>query len=237
MQCQILRLKKVAILQSNYIPWKGYFDIIGRVDEFIIYDEVQYTKNDWRNRNMIKTPDGLKWITIPVYRKKLSQKISETEISDQKWNVKHWNFIKSNYAKAPHFASYHQIFEEFYESVNTVFLSEINETMLRLICNLVGIRTKITTSSDYQLDGNPTQRLINLCKQSEAGIYVSGPAAKNYLQEDLFAQENIKIEWMDYSGYSEYPQLFPPFDHGVSIIDLLFNTGSNASSYMKISTR
>ncbi|MBI1770277.1 MAG: WbqC family protein [Bacteroidetes bacterium] len=232
-----MKPKKTAILQSNYIPWRGYFDIIASVDEFIIYDEVQYTKNDWRNRNRIKTPEGLKWITIPVYQKRLSQKIAETEISDQKWNVKHWNLIKSNYAKASHFDNYCKIFELFYQNINTVFLSEVNESMLRLICNLVGIKTKITNSSAYQLNGNPTERLVNLCKQTGAEIYVSGPAAKNYLQEDLFVQENIKIEWMDYSGYPEYPQLSPPFDHRVSIIDLLFNTGAMASRYMKIGTR
>ena len=225
--------KRVAILQSNYIPWKGYFDIIGAVDEFIIYDEVQYSKNDWRNRNKIKTSNGLQWITIPVYQNSLHQKISDTIVSDKKWKNKHWNSIQTNYAKAPSFKIYASQFEEFYKTDESHWLSEINTTLLRKICGLLGIKTKITNSTDYQLHGNPTEKLILLCKQTDASHYLSGPAAKNYLEEPLFAQENIKIEWMEYGGYQEYPQLFPPFVHGVSIIDLLFNIGSYSRAYMK----
>lgn len=227
--------KKVAILQSNYIPWKGYFDIIGMVDEFIIYDEVQYTKNDWRNRNKIKTPLGLQWITIPVYQKSLQQKISETEISNRKWGVKSWNSIKANYTKAPYFKTYSFPLEEFYGTFISMRLSEINIALIKLICDQLGINTLITNSSDYALKGDPTEKLINLCKQTGSSSYLSGPAAKNYLQEDLFKQEGIEVKWMDYSGYPEYPQLYPPFQHGVSIIDLIFNTGPDSLQYMKFS--
>jgi len=225
--------KKIAILQSNYIPWKGYFDIIGMVDEFIIYDEVQYTKNDWRNRNKIKTPVGLQWITVAVYQKSLQQKISETEISNRKWGVKGWNSIKANYAKAPYFKTHSPLFEEFYHTAKSTRLSEINVALIKLICDQLGIPTLITNSADYSLTGDPTEKLINLCKQAGASSYLSGPAAKNYLREDLFKQEGIEIKWMDYEGYPEYPQLYPPFQHGVSIIDLLFNTGSASLHYMK----
>jgi hypothetical protein len=227
------RLKKIAILQSNYIPWKGYFDIIRAVDEFIIYDEVQYTKNDWRNRNKIKTLSGVKWITIPAYQRSLNQKISETEISDRKWGKKHWNMLLTNYAKAPYFKEIAGSFEEFYLNNNIIHLSKINETLLRLVCDFLEIRTKITSSAEYILQGNSSERLINLCKQTDSQIYVSGPAAKNYLSEDLFHNNNITIEWMDYSGYPEYPQLYPPFEHHVSIVDLLFNAGSNSLNFMK----
>jgi len=228
-------VKKVAILQSNYIPWKGYFDIIGMVDEFIIYDEVQYTKNDWRNRNKIKTPSGLQWITVPVYQKSLQQKISETEISNHKWGVKGWNSIKANYTKAPYFKTHSLPFEEFYCTVKSMRLSEINVALIKLICDQLGIPTLITNSGDYSLTGDPTEKLINLCKQAGSSSYLSGPAAKNYLREDLFKQEGIEIKWMDYEGYPEYPQLYPPFQHGVSIIDLLFNTGPGSLRYMKYS--
>src|SRR6187431_21772 len=136
--------KKIAILQSNYIPWKGYFDIIGMVDEFIIYDEVQYTKNDWRNRNKIKATTGIQWITIPVYQKSLQQKISETQISNIKWGAKNWNSLKTNYSKAPHFKNYAPILEEFYLTFKKPWLSEINVTLLKLICNYLGIKTPIT---------------------------------------------------------------------------------------------
>jgi len=144
--------KRVAILQSNYIPWKGYFDIIGMVDEFIIYDEVQYTKNDWRNRNRIKTPLGLQWITIPVYQKSLLQKISETQVSNYKWGIKNWNSLRSNYARAPYFKSYSPLFEEFYSNVKTPFLSQINGSLIRIICDLLNIKTKITNSAECKIN-------------------------------------------------------------------------------------
>lgn len=225
--------KRVAILQSNYIPWKGYYDIIGIVDEFIIYDEVQYTKNDWRNRNRIKTPSGLQWLTIPVYQKSLQQKISETQICNHKWGIKNWNSLRANYSKAPYFKLYSSVFEECYRSIKTPFLSEINVSFLEATCKLLGIETKITNSIDYDLKGDPTEKLIGVCKQSHANYYISGPAAKNYLRLDLFAEENIKIEWMNYEDYPEYPQLYPPFEHRVSILDLLFNVGPSSRDFMK----
>jgi hypothetical protein len=228
-----LAMKKVAILQSNYIPWKGYFDIIASVDEFIIYDEVQYTKNDWRNRNRIKTPNGVQWITIPVRQNKLSQKISETEVFDLKWRNKNWNTIITNYAKAPCFKTYAPQFEKFYRTFNATFLSEINVTLLKLICDMLNIKTTILNSADYELKGNPTEKLINLCKQLKAQVYLSGPSAKNYLDESLFSESGIAVEWMDYTMYPEYYQLNPPFEHGVSIIDLLFNEGEDSVKYMK----
>jgi len=227
--------KRVAILQSNYIPWKGYFDIIGMVDEFIIYDEVQYTKNDWRNRNRIKTPSGPQWITIPVFQKSSVQKISETQVSNYKWATKNWNSLKANYSKTPYFKLYSPLFEDFYGSIKTPLLAEINVSLIKIICDLLGIKTKITNSADYELKGDPTEKLVNLCKQVQAGYYLSGPAAKNYLQENLFMEEGIEIGWMDYTDYPEYPQLYPPFNHAVSIIDLLFNAGPASRHYMKCS--
>src|SRR4051812_22240537 len=111
-------MKKVAILQSNYIPWKGYFDLINMVDEFIIYDDVQYTKNDWRNRNKIKTPNGLLWLTIPTRQLSLSQKIIDTQIADNHWNKKHLSTIKQFYSKAPFYKLYQSFIEELYMKCN-----------------------------------------------------------------------------------------------------------------------
>jgi WbqC-like protein family len=229
--------KSVAIIQSNYIPWKGYFDMIGMVDEFIIYDEVQYTKNDWRNRNRIKTQSGTQWITIPVYQKSLNQKISESQISDAKWAQKHWNTLVTNYSKAAHFKSVSLFLEEFYRGEQPDLLSEVNTTLIKLICDYLDIKTKIRHSTDYQLIGDPTEKLVTLCKKIGATTYLTGPAAKSYLQENLFNQEGITVQWMDYSNYIEYPQLHPPFEHAVSILDLLFHTGKEASFYMKFSKK
>lgn len=224
--------KKIAILQSNYVPWKGYFDMIGMVDEFVIYDEVQYTKNDWRNRNKIKTLNGLQWLTIPVIQTHLHQKISETRIFDKRWNAKHWNSLVTNYSKAPYFKSYPEL-EQFYRKTESDLLSEINVALIRLICSFLNITTTITNSSEYILEGNATERLVNICRQSNASCYLSGPAARNYLNEELFKRNGIGITWMDYSGYADYNQLHPPFAHDVSIVDLLFNTGPEAVNHMK----
>ena len=227
-------MKRVFIVQSNYIPWKGYFDAINLSDEFVIYDDVQYTRRDWRNRNIIKTPNGLLWITIPVVVKgKYYQKISETRISDNEWASKHWETIKNIYSRTAYFKEYKPLFEQLYLDCQEEYLSRINYRFITAINNILGIKTRISWSSDYNLVEGKSERLLEICKQLNATEYLSGPAAKDYLDEDLFLKENIKISWMDYSGYPEYRQLFPPFEHSVSIIDLIFNEGNNAKKYMK----
>jgi hypothetical protein len=228
-------MKKVAILQSNYIPWKGYFDMIAAVDEFIIYDDVQFTKNDWRNRNRIKTPTGLQWISIPVRQVNLKQKISETKVIDKRWADKHWKTIKQNYSRVEGFSAYSSIIAETYQQASEFeFLSDINLLFIRTICKLADIKTSIRLCTDYTLVGDRVSRLVDLCEQAKASVYISGPAAKSYIEEDAFLKSGITVKWMDYSGYKEYPQLYPPFEHGVSIIDLLFNVGTQCPSYMKL---
>ncbi|MDX4036779.1 WbqC family protein [Aliarcobacter skirrowii] len=225
--------KKIAILQSNYIPWKGYFDLINMVDEFIFYDEVQYTKNDWRNRNKIKTPQGIQWLTIPVRQESLDQKIKDTKISDKKWNIKHWRTISQNYSKSKYFKDYKGIFEELYLTCDEEYLSEINYKFITTINEILEIKTKLRWSSEFELVDGQTEKLLGICKDCNADIYLSGPAAKDYFNEELAKQENIKVEWMDYSGYKEYEQLNPPFEHGVTILDLIFNEGDRAKEFMK----
>lgn len=226
-------MKKIAILQSNYIPWKGYFDLINMVDEFIFYDEVQYTKNDWRNRNKIKTPQGIQWLTIPVRQESLDQKIKDTKISDKKWNIKHWRTISQNYSKAKYFKDYKDIFEELYLNCDEEYLSQINYKFITTINEILEIKTKLRWSSEFELVDGQTEKLLGICKECNADIYLSGPAAKDYFNEELAKQENIKVEWMDYSGYKEYEQLNPPFEHGVTILDLIFNEGDRAKEFMK----
>ena len=229
--------KKVAILQSNYIPWKGYFDIIASVDEFIFYDEMQYTKNDWRNRNKIKTQNGLLWLTIPCEAKGIisnEQKICETKISDNRWAKKHWSSIMNAYAKARYFKEYKSFFEDLYvECSKEEYLCKVNYKFISAINNLLGIKTKISYSQDYGLIDGKTERLVDLVQKANGTEYLSGPAAKDYINEQLFENANIKLEWMNYSGYKEYPQLFPPFEHGVTILDVIFNTGKDSVNYIR----
>ena len=228
-------MKKIAILQSNYIPWKGYFDMIRSVDEFILYDDMQYTRRDWRNRNMVKSPQGLHWLTIPVDAKgKFDQKIKETKISDLTWAQDHWKTLKLYYGKAPHFKDYAPQFEAAYNECATVeLLSQVNFKFIRLVCDILQIPTKITWSMDYELKDGKTERLIGLCQSAGGTHYLSGPAAKDYIVDSLFKEAGIDLAYMDYSGYPEYPQLYGDFAHGVSVLDLLFNTGSEALKYMK----
>jgi len=227
-------MKKIAILQSNYIPWKGYFDMINMVDTFVIYDDMQYTRRDWRNRNLIKTPNGTKWLTIPVDVKgKFQQQINETQIKDTNWSKTHWQTLKNVYANAPHFQTYKTYFEEIYGNISTTSLSEINYRFLTAINQLLGIKTELIFSTELSVTGKKTDRLLNICEQLDADLYLSGPAAKNYLIEEKFEEKNIQVEWMDYNGYREYPQLYTPFEHGVTILDLIFNTGPASIQYMK----
>jgi len=227
--------KKVAILQSNYIPWKGYFDLINSVDEFILYDDVQFTRRDWRNRNKIKTPQGIVWLTIPVKVKdRYYQKIKETEVSSTTWAASHWKTLQYNYARAPFFDTYAPTFAEIYDQLaQETLLSRINFTLLKAICGILGIRTQLSWSMDYELVEGKTERLVNLCQQAGGDTYLSGPAAQDYLQPEIFEQAGITLAYYDYSGYPEYPQLFPPFEHSVSILDLLLNVGPDAPRYMK----
>jgi hypothetical protein len=225
--------KKVAILQSNYIPWKGYFDLINQVDEFILFDEVQYTKNDWRNRNLIKTPRGLQWLSIPVKHTGLqTQRICDTEVADSRWAKKHWHSLLHYYSKAPFFKQYSEYFKALYLTQTPPSLSQINYQFISTINSILNIKTRLSCSSDYTLIPGKTARLVKLCQDSLAQEYISGPAAKNYIEADLFKAANIKLSWMDYADYPDYPQLHPPFQHNVSILDLLFNVGPDASLYM-----
>ena len=227
-------MKRIAILQSNYIPWKGYFDMIAAVDEFILYDDMQYTKRDWRNRNLIKTPQGPQWLTVPVKVKgRYDQTIRETEIDGTDWAQVHWKALTRNYPRAPHFEEIAKIFEPLYMRREYTHLSALNREFIEAVCAYLGITTKISNSWDYVLTDGKTERLADLCVQAGGAEYISGPAAKDYIEEQHFAKRGIKLTWFDYSGYAEYPQLWGEFTHGVSILDLLFNCGKDAPRYMR----
>ena len=231
---QVRSIKKIGILQSNYIPWKGYFDMIAAVDEFILYDDMQYTRRDWRNRNQIKTPQGVQWLTVPVLVKgKYHQKIRDTEIDGPDWAITHWKALVQNYRRAPHFAEIAALLEPLYLTESFTHISQLNRHLIEAICNYLKIKTAITNSWDYTLLDGKTERLADLCKQAGGTEYISGPSAKDYVEESIFTDMNIKLTWFDYAGYPEYPQLWGEFTHGVTILDLLFNCGKDAHRYMR----
>jgi hypothetical protein len=226
--------KRVAIVQSNYIPWKGYFDLINSVDEFILFDDMQYTRRDWRNRNKIKTAQGPIWLTIPVAVKgKYFQTIKETQVSEPGWNELHLKTICTQYGRAAHFAANRSWLEDLYRGATSSHLSEVNRHFLQSICARLGIKTRLSASMDYEIVDGKTERLVALCRQAGATHYVSGPAARDYIEPGLFEQAQIGLSFYDYSGYPTYEQVHPPFDHGVSVLDLILNQGADAPSYMR----
>lgn len=225
-------MKTVAVIQSNYLPWKGYFDIIHDVDLFIFYDDVQYTKNDWRNRNKIKTLKGAEWIAIPVGKRE-DRLICDVEINDRSWSEKHWQKLNQCYLKAPFFKCYEGFFKEFYLKDEYQNLSELNQFLIKAISKeFLGIQTTFADSRTFKPAGKKLDRLIDLLLKAGATKYISGPSARGYIDELQFLEVGIELVYKDYSGYPEYPQFFPPFTHQVSILDLLFQTGSNAPNYI-----
>ena len=225
-------MKTVALLQSNYIPWKGYFDIIKDVDLFIFYDDVQFTKNDWRNRNKIKTPIGANWITIPVGAD-TRRLICEVMIRDRSWQLKHWKMISMNYAKSRFFQDYQDFLEEVYLERRWHSLSELNQYVIdRIARECLGINTEFRDSREYAASGHKLDRVLDVLNKAGADRYVSGPSARDYIDPSRFTGAGIELLWKDYSGYPEYPQRHPPFEHGVSILDLLFSVGPKAPWYI-----
>lgn len=227
---------KIAISQSNYIPWKGYFDNIATVDKFVLYDCMQYTKRDWRNRNKINTSNGLTWLSIPVEVKgKYSQTIKDTKIADKSWNKKHLNSIKHAYSKAPCYNECKDWLEELFQTADYGYLSEVNYHFLTKIFDYLGLKYELLWSSDFLLEGDKNEKLISICEQIGASEYYTGGNAKGYMDESLFNNKGITVKYYDYSDYKEYPHLTNQFEHGVTILDLILHQGKNSINYMKSS--
>ena len=225
-------MKRVAVLQSSYIPWRGYFDLVASVDEFVFYDDVQYTKQDWRNRNRIKTPQGPLWLTIPV-GSDVHRKIRQVEIADPSAGQAHWQRLRANYSRAACFSEVAGWLQALYCDQEWTSLSAVNERFVQAICNQLGIGTRLSRSSDYTLEPGRTERLVSICKQAGATTYVSGPSARAYLDVAAFEQSHIDVSWFEYPTYPEHPQLWGAYADKLSILDLLFNCGSQAPRYMK----
>lgn len=225
-------MASVAVLQSNYVPWKGYFDIVHDVDTFVFYDDVQFTKNDWRNRNRIKTRQGVQWLTVPVGAD-IGRTIREVAIADAHWQRKHYETLRQSYGKAPCFEEVRPFLEHVYLERRWDNLSEMNQFLIAAVSrDFLGLATRFDDSSRYALAGAKQERLLALLAAMKATRYVSGPSGRDYMDVGAFEAAGIEVVFKDYSRYPEYPQLHPPFEHHVSILDLLVHTGRDAPRYI-----
>ena len=222
---------KCAILQSNYIPWKGVFDMINQVDVFVFLDDVQFTKQDWRTRNQIKTQNGTSWLSIPVKNAEINTKICDIEISQEQkafnWQRKHYTSIKSYYSKAKYYKEYEWLIQKIYLEQKWTNLSEFNIYVTKLICEVLNIKTQFINSKELMTTGSKDDKLIEICQQVNANFYLSGPAAKDYIISQKFKDAGIQLAYIKY-GYPEYPQLYGVFNHFVTVLDVVFNCGANA---------
>lgn len=225
---------KAVILQPSFVPWRGYFDQIRRADVFVFYDDVQYDKHGWRNRNQIKTAAGKQWLTIPVHSggATTGTQIREVRIDWSKpWQRQHVGAITSAYGRAPHFREYVPLIESLYARRDE-FLADLTISSTVQLARELGItHTRFVRSSELEgVTGRKTERLIQILKLLGAGHYISGPSAREYVDSGAFEQAGIKLEYMKYD-YPPYPQLYPPYDAQVTVLDLLFMTGPRALEY------
>src|SRR3989339_466388 len=215
----------LSVHQPQYLPWIGYFDKIIHSDAFIFLDNVQYKKREFQNRNKIRTKENWIWLTLPVITKdRFYQKISDVEINNETdWAADHLKSIEYNYAHAPFFKQYHELFRDIY-SRKWQKLSEINVHIINLLMNLYGIRTPISFESSLAVTTTSSMRIIDICKKVGADTYLSGAGGKAYIDEELFRQNNIKLVYQEFK-HPVYPQQWEGFEPFMSIIDHLFNRG------------
>jgi len=236
-------LKRVTLLQSNYLPWRGYFDFMAKSDEFIVYDSCQYTVNDWRNRNQVKTRDGVRWITVPVITKgRFGQRIADAEVVDHRWIKTHFSTIAAALGKAEHGKQTLELLGECYDvSAKTQSLHEINVRFLEAIHESFGFECRLTDDSEYGIetiaDLSPSAKVAELVRRAGGTRYLTGPRGLDYLDPADFATREIAIDVLDYSSLGPYPQLHGEFVDHLSVIDLLANVGSEAGSYLTSTVR
>lgn len=225
---------RVAIIQSAYIPWKGFFDLVGRTDLYVVLDGAQYVKRHWHNRNRIMTPNGPIWLTIPVATKsRFEQPIDEVTFAEP-WADKHWRSIEMAYRKSPFFGEEAPTLKALYETAERLErLTDVNTLFLQALMKRLDIPTKMVRDSEFTPQGKQTARLLDICRKTGAISYLSGPSARDYFEESSFAAAGIAVEWMSYGPYPVYPQRGPAFDHAVSVIDLLFSVGPAAAVHCR----
>ncbi len=225
-------MKRIGIIQPNYIPWRGYFHFIRAVDTFVFLDDVQYTKQDWRNRNRIRLRTGdLAWLSVPVKAKR-GMLIRDVEINyASNWVHKHLTALEQNYGKTPYFGVYFEPLREALQAGERR-LSVLDIRLCRLICDWLGIETKLVLSSDLACTGHKDSKLIAITEKLGGTHYLSGPAARSYIQPEMWEAAGIAVSYMKYPDYPEYPQIARPFEPAVSVLDLLFMTGPEAPRYI-----
>ena len=231
---------RLVVIQSNYIPWRGYFDLLSKADAFVVYDSVQYTKNDWRNRNKLVNSSGASWLTIPVETAgRFGQTIYSATVADGRWAAKHWRTASQMLGRCPYFDMFEAEWHlEYQKSSSKRSLSEINVGFIRLIAHQLGAATEIVLDEEIgNLVGSPTERLVLLSQRLGATSYLTGPAALSYLELDRFRESNVAVDVIDYSLYRAYPQRSSTFEPAVSILDLLANVGPEAMSYLDAPVR
>lgn len=226
---------KVGVIQSSFIPWRGYFDFIASVDAFVFHDDIQYTKGDWRNRNKIKTAKGSEWLTVPVSYKYVSQLICETPIDNSTpWAKKHLRIWQAHYQAAQYFDATTEILSLLDDNEGAT-ISQLNVKLIRKICDYLNISTPTMLSSELALEGSKTERLIDLLKKLNASAYLSGPSADAYLDKEAFRRNGIQLEYKSYD-YAPYPQLWGDFIGEVTVLDLIANCGSEARNHIRSRT-
>lgn len=225
-------MKRVGIIQPNYIPWRGYFHLIREVDVFVFLDDVQYTKQDWRNRNRIRLKSGaLTWLSVPV-KAKSDTPIREVEINyATNWVHKHLTALEQNYGRAPFFGTYFEPFREVLQAGERR-LSDLDIRLCRLICGWLGIETDLVLASDLACPGHKDEKLIAMTRKLGGTHYLSGPAAQGYIRPQMWEAAGIGLSYMEYPAYPAYPQIARPFEPAVSVLDLLFMTGPDAPRYI-----
>jgi hypothetical protein len=229
------KMKTVAISQPTYLPWPGYFRLIKEANIYVFADHVQFESRSWQCRNKIKTPEGWKWLTVPVTHDSLFQPIKDVRISNvQQWTKKHWNILNAYYSKTPYFSTHSSFFRSLYEK-NWFLLSELNIEIIKYLASQLGLSTIFLRSSELGISDRRSHLALSICKLLKADRYVSSIGAMEYMRkekaDELFKNEGIKLEFLTYSIPS-YPQLYGDFVPNLSFVDGLFNCGADSAKIL-----
>ena len=228
-----LLIMRIGILQPGYLPWLGFFEQMHKSDVFVIYDDVQYDKNGWRNRNRIKTANGIQWLTVPVLRKFEQHPMIKDVLIDNtvNWRKKHLLSIKQSYAKAAFFKKYESMLDDAY-SRSWDRLVDIDMFFILKFAESLGIDTKkIIRSSSLNIAGDRIERLVKICLHFGADIFFEGASGRNYIDPEVFLTHGINVEFQNYL-HPTYKQLYGDFVPYLSVVDLLFNCGDNSLSIL-----